>query len=253
VELETIATGSGVTTVFAHGLGQGIAETRPLGGGVQGRRVFFHFRGHGRSAAPAGPWTYIDLARDLRAVADLTGATRAVGVSLGAGALVRLLADNPTRFDRVVFFLPAALAEPREPAAAERFDALLAAAEEQDSAALADVISLEIPPTVRASPAGWSYLRQRVEHIVHFGLSPALAGLPREAPLPDASAVATLRAVTAEALVLGCRGDDLHPAAVAAALAGALPRCELHLYDSPGALWAERADVRERVASFLNA
>jgi len=252
VELEVFATGTGVTTVFAHGLGQGIAETRPLGSGVLGRRVFFHFRGHGRSGAPPGPWSHLDLARDLRAVADLTGATRALGVSLGAGALVRLLADNPTRFERVVFFLPAALASPREPAISERFDALLEAAEEQDPAGLADVISLEIPPSVRATPGGWAYLRQRVEQIVHFGLSPALADLPRQAPLPDASAVAALRAVTAEALVLGCHNDDVHPAYVAEELADALPKSELHLYDAPGVLCNERADVRARVASFLN-
>jgi len=252
VELEVFATGTGVTTVFAHGLGQGIAEARPLGSGVLGRRVFFHFRGHGRSGAPPGPWSHLDLARDLRAVADLTGATRALGVSLGAGALVRLLADNPTRFERVVFFLPAALASPREPAVAERFDALLAAAEEQDPAGLADVISLEIPPSARATPAGWAYLRQRVEQIVHFGLDPALADLPRHAPLPDASAVAALRAVTAEALVLGCHNDEIHPACVAEALADALPKSQLHLYDAPGVLWNERADVRARVALFLN-
>jgi 3-oxoadipate enol-lactonase len=252
VELEVFATGSGVTTVFAHGLGHGIAETRPLGSGVLGRRVFFHFRGHGRSGAPAGSWTHVDLARDLRAVADLTGASRALGVSLGAGALVRLLADNPTRFERVVFFLPAALASPRESVLAERFDALLTAAEEQDSATIADVIALEIPPSVRATPAGWAYLRQRVEQVVHFGLHPGLAELPRQAPLPDVSAVAALRAVTADALVLGCHNDDLHPAGVAESLAGALPKCELHLYDAPGVLWNERADVRERVADFLN-
>ena len=77
-----------------------------------------------RSSAPPGPWTYLDLARDLRAVADLTGATRALGVSLGAGALVRLLADNPSRFERVVIFLPASLVAP-SPDAGERFEALL--------------------------------------------------------------------------------------------------------------------------------
>ena len=252
VELEIFATGTGVTTVFAHGLGEGIAESRPLGGEVLGRRVFFHFRGHGRSAAPAGPWMYPDLARDLRAVADLTGATRAFGVGVGAGALVRLLADNPTRFERVVCFLPVALADPLPPVAAERFDALLAAAQEQDPGGLADVISLEIPPPVRATPAGWAYLRQRVEQIVHFGLDGALACLLRQAPLPDASAVAALRAVTAKALVLGCHNDDLHPAPVAEDLAAALPGCELHLYDAPGVLWNERADVRSRVAAFLN-
>src|SRR4051795_1958284 len=61
VELECLAAGSGrPVTVFAHGLAAGITETRPLGSGVHGRRVFFQFRGHGRSAAPAGPWTYLD-------------------------------------------------------------------------------------------------------------------------------------------------------------------------------------------------
>jgi pimeloyl-ACP methyl ester carboxylesterase len=251
VDLEVFTSGSGVTTVFAHGLAQGIAETRPLGSGVAGRRAFFHFRGHGRSGAPPGPWSYLDLARDLRAVADLTGATRALGVSLGAGALVRLLADNPTRFERVVFFLPAALSAPREPAG-EHFDELLVAAQAQDPGGIADVVSLEIPPTVRATPAAWAYLRQRVEQLVHFGLSPELAGLPGQAPLTGPSAVAALRAVTAEALVLGCHNDDLHPASTAEALADALPAGELHLYDGPGVLWTDRADVRERIAGFLN-
>ena len=45
VELECLATGSGrPVTVFAHGLAGGIAETRPLGSGVHGRRVFFQFQ-----------------------------------------------------------------------------------------------------------------------------------------------------------------------------------------------------------------
>jgi 3-oxoadipate enol-lactonase len=105
---------------------------------------------------------------------------------------------------------------------------------------------------VRATPAGWAYLRQRVEQIVHFGLSAGLAALAGESPLPDGSAVAALRAVTADALVIGCHGDDLHPAQVAEDLAAALPRCDLHLYERPGILWNERADVRDRVATFLN-
>ncbi|GIJ53761.1 alpha/beta fold hydrolase [Virgisporangium aurantiacum] len=249
VELEIFGTGPpDPVTVFAHGFGQGIGETRPLGSGVQGRKVFMHFRGHGRSGAPAGPWTYLDLARDLRAVADLTGATRALGVSLGAGALVRLLADNPTRFERVVFFLPAALTSPG-PDAGERFEALLAAAEEQDPGGLAEVISLEVPLQLRATPTGWAYLRQRVEQIVHFGLAPELASLADEAPLTSVDA---LRAVTAEALVIGCNDDDVHPASVAVELADLLPKADLHLYDKPNVMWNERADVRTRIADFLN-
>jgi hypothetical protein len=39
-------------------------------------------------------------------VADQSGATCAVGVSRGARALVGILADDPTRFDRIVLVIP---------------------------------------------------------------------------------------------------------------------------------------------------
>jgi 3-oxoadipate enol-lactonase len=250
VELETLATGGGApVTVFAHGLGQGIADTRPLGSAVAGRKIFLHFRGHGRSASPPGPWTYPELARDLRAVADLAGATRALGVSLGAGALAALLSGHPTRFDRVVFLLPAALDAPPPPPARSRLDALLAGARDQDAAALAEVITQELPPSVRGTPAAWSYLRQRIDQLVHFGLGAGLAGLTEAAPVPDP---AVLGAVAVPALVIGCRNDDLHPAAVAVALAEALPAAELYLYDRPAPMWHSRADLVDRIAGFLN-
>src|SRR6185369_7615621 len=124
--LEYLVTGEGQpTTAFAHGIAGGIADTRPLGSGVSGRKVFFQFRGHGRSDAPADGFSYADLAADLRAVSDEFGATRALGVSLGAGALCRLLAQTPDRFERVVFYLPAVLDEERPLAAAGRTRALL--------------------------------------------------------------------------------------------------------------------------------
>jgi pimeloyl-ACP methyl ester carboxylesterase len=250
VELEQLVTGDGApVTVFAHGIGSGIAETRPLGSAVQGRKVFFHFRGHGQSATPGGRWTYTDLARDLRAVADLSGATRALGVSLGAGALTRLLADNPGRFERAVFFLPAALDTPRPPAAQERLSALLEAIDAGDTAAVADVISQEIPAQVRNTPAVWAFLRQRLDQLMRDGLGAGLAGLPEQAAIDDRTALA---AVTADCLVISCRGDDLHPVAVAEQLAEALPRTELHIYDRPGILWTQRADLRARISSFLN-
>jgi pimeloyl-ACP methyl ester carboxylesterase len=250
VELECLTTGSGrPVTVFAHGLAGGIAETRPLGSGVSGRRVFFQFRGHGRSAAPPGRWTYLDLARDLRAIADLHGATRALGVSLGAGALCRLLADNPNRFEKVVFFLPAVLDQLRPRAAAQRLTNLLAAVEAEDAAAVADVIALEAPPQMRNTPAVWSYLRQRVEQLMRDGLAEGVAELPGQVALTDRAA---LGEVTASALVLACRGDELHPVEVAEQLAAALPVATLHVYNRPGVMWTERTDLRERIAGFLN-
>jgi 3-oxoadipate enol-lactonase len=250
VELEWFVTGEAPpVTVFAHGLGSSIAETRPLGSAVAGRKVFFHFRGHGRSDAPTGTWTYVDLARDLRAVADLSGATRALGASLGAGALCRLLADHPTRFDRLVFFLPAVLDAPRPAAAQQRLTTLLEAVDTGDAATVADVISQEAPPQLRNSPAVWSFLRQRLDQLMRDGLAAGLASLPEQTAIDDRSA---LSAVTAPALVIGCRGDDLHPTVVAEQLAESLPNATLHIYDRPGVIWTQRADLRERISAFLN-
>jgi 3-oxoadipate enol-lactonase len=250
VELEYLVTGLGnPVTVFAHGLGNGIPETRPLGSGVAGRRVFFQFRGHGRSAAPAGRWTYADLARDLRAIADLSGATRAVGVSLGAGALCRLLADHPDRFERVVLFLPAVLDTPRPVAARERLDALLQAIDAADAAEVANVLAQDIPSSMRNNPAAWSFLRQRMETLMGDGLAPGLASLPEQVAVNNREA---LRGVRVPALVIGSVGDDLHPAAIAEEIAGLLPESTLHIYEKPGVLWTQRADVRDRIATFLN-
>jgi 3-oxoadipate enol-lactonase len=250
VELECLATGSGrPVTVFAHGLAGGIAETRPLGGGVHGRRIFFQFRGHGRSASPPGRWTYLDLARDLRAVADLYGATRALGVSLGAAALCRLLADNPNRFDRAVFFLPAVLDQPRPTRSSARLADLLAALDSGDAGEVAEVVAQEVPAQLRNTPAVWAYLRQRIEQLMRDGLAEGLTELPGQAAISDPAA---LGEVTAPALVIACRGDDAHPVEVAEQLAAALPNATLHVYDRPGVVWTERADLRERIAGFLN-
>src|SRR4029453_11294125 len=158
VRLEQLVSGVGdPVTVFAHGLAGDITGTRPLGSAVAGRRVFLQFRGHGRSDAPPGPWSFADLARDRRAVADRSGATRALGVSMGAGALCRLLAETPDRFDRVVLYLPAPLDGVRPPVAAARLERLLTAVESGEAAAVAEAVEAEMPPSVRNTPAGWSH------------------------------------------------------------------------------------------------
>ncbi|MGW5580949.1 alpha/beta fold hydrolase [Micromonospora chokoriensis] len=250
VQLERLVTGTGdPVTVFAHGLGNGIATTRPFGSGVTGRKVFFQFRGHGRSEAPDGLWTYTDLARDLRAIADLGGASRAFGASLGAGALCRLLVESPDRFEKLVFFLPAVLDQPRGPVAGDRITDLLEAVESGDASVVADVVTLELPAAVRNTPAGWAYLRQRLDQLLRDGLAGSLASLADQTPLRTTS---DLAAVTAPALVIANAGDDLHPVEVAERLAAALPQATLHVYDRPGVLWSERADLRDRIAGFLN-
>jgi pimeloyl-ACP methyl ester carboxylesterase len=249
--LEYLVSGEGQpTTAFAHGLAGGIADTRPLGSGVAGRKVFFQFRGHGRSDAPGDTIGYPDLAADLRAVADEFGASRALGVSLGAGALCRLLTQTPDRFERVVLFLPAVLDEVRPTAATSRMRALLDAVDSDDAAAAASLLSADIPAALRDRPAAWRYIRERLDGLLRDGLAPALAELPSQPAVLDRTA---LKRVTAPVLVIGCRGDAIHQPAVAEQLAQTLPNATLHIYDQPAVLWTNRADLRTRITEFLNA
>lgn len=251
VELEYLVTGAGdPITVFAHGLGNGIAETRPLGSGVGGRKVFFQFRGHGRSSAPPGRWTFADLARDLGAVSDAAMATRAVGASLGAGALCRLLVDDPDRFERVVMFLPALLDTPRPTASRGRLMRMLSAIESHDESTLAAMLADQIPPGERETAAARAYIRRRVVELVHGAVAPGLASLSDEVPVDDRRRLAV---VTADVLVIGGRADELHPVEVAEQLADVLPKATLYIYNEPGVVWTQRADLRNRIAGFLNA
>lgn len=250
VTLERLVTGAGEpVTVFAHGLGHDIAHTRPFGSAVRGRKVFFQLRGHGRSAAPPGRWSYEDLARDLRAIADLSAATRAVGVSLGAAALCRLLVDSPRRFERLVFFLPAVLDQQRPAGARDRLAGLLAAARDRDVDALTEAVAAELPPAARNTPMGWAYLTGRLDQLLAERFAAGYAALPDEVPVTD---LTPLREVTASALVVACAADPLHPVSVARRLAEALPRATLHVYETPGVFWTHRADLRRRVSTFLN-
>jgi pimeloyl-ACP methyl ester carboxylesterase len=248
--LEYLVAGEGgPTTAFAHGLAGGIPDTRPLGSGVAGRKVYFQFRGHGRSDSPPGDIGYPELAADLRGVADEFEATRAFGMSLGAGALCRLLAQTPDRFERLVFFLPAVLDEVRPAPAASRTQALLEAVEADDAPTAATLLSSEIPASLRDRPAAWRYVRERLDGLLKDGLAAGLSDLSTRTALPDRTVLAT---VTAPALVIGCRGEAAHPPAVAEQLADILPNATLHIYDQPAVFWTNRADLRTRVSEFLN-
>ena len=251
-DLEVRVSGAGdPVTVFAHGLGCTIPETRPLGSGVGGTRVFFSFRGHGRSSTPVAGFGYGELAKDLRAVADAHGATRVVATSMGAAALCRVLADAPDRFERLVLFVPAVLDEPRPGGVRDDLGPLLDAVAAGDRAALAAVIRAEVPAAAAGSPTGEAFVRDRVAALLGSGVAEAYRSVPgNEAPLP--AGADALRVVTAPALVLACRGDALHPVPVAERLTRLLPNASLHVYDRPEVLWTARSDLRRRISGFLN-
>jgi pimeloyl-ACP methyl ester carboxylesterase len=130
-----------------------------------------------------------------------------------------------------------------------RMRALLDAVETDDAAAVAWLLSADIPAALRDRPAAWRYIRERLDGLLREGLAPGLADLPAQPAVPDRSA---LTSVTAPALVIGCRGDAIHPPAVAEQLAETLPNATLHIYDQPAVLWTNRADLRARVTEFLN-
>lgn len=250
--LERLVTGSGdPVTVAAHGLGASIAETRPLLGGVTGTRVLYAARGHGRSPLPDGPFDYAVLAQDLQSVADACGATRALGVSMGAGALLSLLSRQPDRFTRVVLFLPAAIDRPRTDQAVRRVAALAEALAVGDRKAVHRQVLEELPEELREQPAVAAYARTRTAYLLDSpGVAVALRALPAVTPVEDRSRLA---AVSAQVLLLAQEDDPLHPAQVARDLAAVLPNARLVVFDAPGVVFRERARLRGLVTGFLNA
>ena len=248
--LEFTTTGSGVpATVFAHGLAGSIETTRPFGSGVKGTRTFLHFRGHGASAAPETPWTYAALADELRAVADHVGATRALGVSMGAGALCTLLAQTPLRFERLVFVMPAVLDKPRIDAATDRLVAMAACADDRDVEGLASLLLDEQPVAVRTQPAVRLWCRRQASTLVGTPVSRALRALPSAVPLTDR---AQLGVVTAPALIIAQDQDPAHPVWLAEQLADSLPDARLAVIPPGGIMWRHRLAVRELIGGFLS-
>lgn len=247
--IEYLTTGSGDPhTLFGHGLAGSIDTTRPFGSGVPGSRTFLHFRGHGASAAPETPWTYAALAAELEAVADHVGATRALGVSMGAGALCHLLEHTPDRFSRLVFVMPAALDVPRVDAALDRLVAMGDRADGRDVEGMTALLLLEQPVDLRDQPLVTGWCRRQAETLVGTPVSRALRSLPRAVPMSDRHA---LRRVGAPALVIAQQDDPAHPVWVAEQLASLLPGARLEVLSAGGIMWRHRHVVRTLIGRFL--
>jgi pimeloyl-ACP methyl ester carboxylesterase len=207
------------TTLVVHGLGATPGEARIPASGLPGTRIVVTLPSHGDAAdAPAGYWTYRRIADDLLEVARTVGATRAIGVSLGAGALVSLLAAVPDAFERVALLLPATLDHPREFWSADGL-----------------VSAVELPADVQAG----DYLAERAAAFKR--LDAAVESLPGQVSVADPSVLAHVRAPV---LVIAATGDPLHPAEVAKATAGAFPHGRLEVLPSRTPLVTHRREVR---------
>lgn len=247
--IEYLVTGKGEpVTVFAHGLAGSIATTRPFGSGVRGRQAYLHFRGHGASSSPESPWTYANLAGELATVADHVGATRALGVSMGAGALCHLVERQPGRFERLVLILPAVLDTPRTDSALERLTTMGRLAQEHDLAAVADLMLLEQPADRRDDPAVLGWCQEQARMIVATDVSRALRTIPHSVAMRDRTALEALRCPV---LVITQQDDAAHPLWVAREIAHRVPDAQLEVLPPGGILWGHRARVRELIRDFL--
>ncbi|HEX6341639.1 alpha/beta hydrolase [Umezawaea sp.] len=215
----------GPTTLIVHGLGATAGEARIPASGLPGTRVIVTLPSHsGAADAPDGYWTYPRIARDLWDVAQEVGATRAIGVSLGAGALVALLASRPDAFERVALLLPATLDRPRPRQTVEDL-----------------VNAVELPEGVDAG----AYLQARAAAFRR--LSAAVAAMPGQVSVAEPGVLAR---VTAPVLVVAATDDPLHPEPVAKAMAAAFPAGVLEVYPSRTPLVTHRRELRALLVDF---
>lgn len=232
-------------TVFAHGLAGSVSEIKPLAMPLTGTRVLFHFHGHGNSEPLIDGWDYELLCENLRNVADEVGATRACGLSLGTGALLRLLREDPHRFERLVFVMPAALDQPRTDGALAHLFELGQAIESRDISELSAVLLAELPEHVR---------EQRITQILIARRAAELAAMvppaPRYIDVP-VSDLNELSAITAPALVLAQEGDRLHSTQIAERLASALPSARLEILEPGGIFWTQPETTKHLLNQYL--
>jgi 3-oxoadipate enol-lactonase len=249
--LHTVVEGEGEpVTVFAHGLTNSCVELAAFTPMLVGTKVRFCFRGHAHSGTPEqGHYRFADLASDVDAVATHYGATRAVGTSLGQGAITHLLGEDPDRFEKLVFILPAALDVHLTDF--ERFDRI------------ADL--LETLPTDEAIAqivAGSGHVDQYDEKpwlreldmflwqdLNAVGVARAIRDVTRDVAITDRE---LLRKVDAPTLILCQEGDELHPLALGEILTDLMPNAELIVIGSEEELFTRLPELIATVDAFLS-
>jgi pimeloyl-ACP methyl ester carboxylesterase len=235
-------------TVLAHGLTNSCRELSAFTPMVGGTKVRFCFRGHGHSSAPSSGYRFADFASDLDAVARAYGATRAVGTSLGAGAILHLLERDPERFARIILLLPAGLDVPLSDP-----DGFLATAGVLETMPKDDAVEAILSDPARVQ----GYLRQpwlRDFDLALWadtnpqGLARAIREVVRDHPVTDR---ASLRRVLAPVMIICREGDWIHPAELGRVLAELLPNAELVVFADDSELIAAVPALVGRVAEFL--
>lgn len=239
-------------TVVSHGITSSSQEISFLASQIAGTRVLFDFRGHGRSESPPADagYDYPAMRRDLEFVTDRFGASQAFGTSLGAGAILNLVAEKPDRFERIVLFIPARL-DAATKAAREQYPPLAHLLETRPLEEVADlaVAAPESQPLFQVRPQWRQFVRARIMRMNATGIPRALrASIDGKQPVEDAS---VLRRVTAPVLILAHENDPIHPTEVARRLAELLPNATLRMWPEPLAMLDDPFGFAKTVGEFL--
>jgi 3-oxoadipate enol-lactonase len=238
-------------TVLAHGLTNSCMELAAFTPLAPGTKVRFCFRGHGHSGTPEpGHYRFEDFAGDVDAVATAFDATRAVGTSLGQGAITRLLATRPDRFERLVFVLPAALDVALSEGALADFDRMAGFLETLPRERAVEQI---LEDSGRAGDYAERPWLRDVDMLLWQDLQPlgvarSIREVTRDVAIRDRG---LLRAVTAPTLVIAREGDAIHPAELARVLVEVMPNADLIMLGSEEELYVAIPMLVERVAAFL--
>ncbi|WP_031470248.1 alpha/beta fold hydrolase, partial [Sciscionella sediminilitoris] len=176
-------------TLVVPGLGATSGEARLPASGLPGTRVVATLPGHGDAAdAPAGYWSYSRVAEDIAELADATGARAAIGTSLGTGALLHLLAEEPGRFAAAGLLLPGALDAPRESPAMRAFAEFASAVEDSDLDRLRGLVEEQLPDGVDVG----GYVEARTTALAR--IPEAMRAIPNDAPVPEPGRLAAVTA-----------------------------------------------------------
>jgi 3-oxoadipate enol-lactonase / 4-carboxymuconolactone decarboxylase len=185
------------------------------------RVVRYDHRGHGRSPAPAGPYSLDDLGGDLVALLDHLGVARVslVGLSLGGMVGMWLAENEPSRLDRLVLCCTSARLGP-----AEMWE---------ERARTARTVGME--PLADAAIGRW--LTPSADPDLARRLRAMVAGTSAEGYASCCTAIQTmsiedgLGSITAPTLVITAAQDPATPPAHGLTIATAVPGARLVVVD----------------------
>lgn len=246
-------------TLFGHGFAGAIRDTRPFGTGVTGTKHFLHLPGHGGRPSPGPGWHYGQIAEVLAQALSFTSATQALGVSMSAGGLLRLLSSGhpaAQNLEKVALVLPASFtgfsAEVAETNRAylEELRGLVAAG---DVESITDLMLSREPAEVAKLLPARAWTKTKAESLVDTDMSDGL-GLALEIAVDERAGNDPLTALArfpGEVLVLTHEDDPAHPVEVAEAIAAAIPTSRLEVLPAGSILWRGRHEVRRILGEFF--